>query len=46
MRCEACGEAQYRSNLSVVRIWARRVTKQIALISPLLGLSEKDRISP
>ena len=30
MGCKACGEAQYRSNLSVVRIWASRVTQQTA----------------
>ena len=30
MRCKADGEAKYRSNLMVVRILARRPTKQIA----------------
>ncbi len=36
MGCKALGEAQYRSNLMVVRIWARRVTPQTAFYSPRL----------
>ena len=30
MGCKALGEAKYRSNLMVVRIFARRVTPQTA----------------
>ena len=39
MECKAHGEAKYRSNLMVVRILARRATKQSAFYSvPSFGL--------
>ncbi len=34
MGCKALGEAKYRSNLMVVRILARRVTRQTAFYAP------------
>ena len=49
MGCKALGEAKYRSNLTVVRILARRVTPQTdfsSLISTPFRLVHTDAPSP
>ena len=45
MECKALGEVKYRSNLMVVRILTRRVTKQSAFSSPRQNDIRSPRLS-